>query len=100
MKSLHFAIMAILFTCVSTAGMAQNKKKHKKSATTPVVIDSAKWRADYYIEDRDLAYADPAIGLKKLIGGNRRFVEGREQKMARNPLQSLWDAATAVYPTK
>lgn len=38
---------------------------------------SAKWRADHYVVDRDSANADPRIALRKLMGGNRRFVEDK-----------------------
>ncbi len=66
---------------LSTASFAQKKAKKtitKESQTA--VFDSAKWRADHYIINRDSAYADPRIGLKKLMGGNKRFVEGKSIK--------------------
>lgn len=43
-------------------------------------IDSAKWRAEHYVVDRDSAYADPRVALRKLMGGNRRFVEDKSIK--------------------
>lgn len=49
----------------------------KQPATTQPPIDSAKWRADHYVVNRDSAYANPYIGLRKLMGGNRRFMEDK-----------------------
>lgn len=77
MKAIKLAVMITFFTCLSAEGMAQNKKKVMQKNNSVVIVDSAKWRADYYIEDRDAAYADPQVGLKKLMGGNRRFTEGK-----------------------
>jgi carbonic anhydrase len=56
-----------------TTSQAQNKKSKPRSQP----VDSAAWRAAHYIINRDSAYADPRVGLKKLMGGNRRFVEGK-----------------------
>jgi carbonic anhydrase len=30
---------------------------------------------EHYVVNRDSAYADPRIALKKLVGGNKRFIE-------------------------
>ncbi len=40
-------------------------------------MKSPEWRKDNYIVDRDSASANPYYGLQKLIGGNKRFEEGR-----------------------
>lgn len=57
---------------------AQAKKaKVKKPGAETLVVDSVKWRKEHYIVNRDSAYADPRIGIKKLMGGNKRFVEGK-----------------------
>ncbi|MFM9908250.1 MAG: carbonic anhydrase, partial [Chitinophagaceae bacterium] len=77
MKNINLIIIATFLTCLSTIGMAQNKRKIQKKNIAPVAIDSAKWRAEYYIEDRDTAYTNPRVGLKKLMGGNKRFTEGK-----------------------
>ena len=63
--------------------LSQNKKKKSKSNTTEV-IDSAKWKKEHYVIDRDSAYADPRIALKKLMGGNKRFIEGKSIKPRQN----------------
>ena len=67
-----------MFTLLLTQSIIfAQKKKSKKEVAENVVIDSVQWRIDHYIVNRDSAYADPRIGLKILIGGNRRFVEGK-----------------------
>jgi carbonic anhydrase len=60
---------------------AQRRNRTSQPTTaTSTPIDSAKWRAEHYVVDRDSAYADPYIGLRKLMGGNRRFVENKSIK--------------------
>ena len=60
------------------------EKKTKKSKIVKTEIDSVKWRKEHYVINRDSAYADPRIGLKKLMGGNKRFVEGKSIKPRQN----------------
>ena len=72
MKKITF-VLFILFAIVNLNVFAQSGKKIKKVSTT---IDSVKWRAEHYVINRDSAYADPRIAIKKLMGGNKRFVEG------------------------
>ena len=73
MKNLLIVTAALL---ISTASFSQKKeiKNSKKE------IDSVKWRKEHYVINRDSAYADPRIGIKKLMGGNKRFVEGKTIK--------------------
>lgn len=73
MKNLVFLSATLLFTLLSFS-----QKKEKK--TTKMITDSVAWKKDHYVVDRDSAYADPRIGLKKLMGGNKRFVEGKTIK--------------------
>jgi len=82
----HILLMITILTCLSTAGMAQKKKGTQKINPIPVAFDSAKWRAEYYIQDRDTAYADPRVGLKKLMGGNKRFTEGKSLRPRQDSL--------------
>ena len=66
---------------------AQNKRQKGNATTknkTTAVVDSAKWRAEHYVVNRDSAYADPRIGLRKLMNGNRRFVEGKSIRPRQN----------------
>ena len=80
----HILLVVIILTCLSSTGLAQNKKNTKK--LNSVAVDSAKWRAEYYIEDRDSAYANPRVGLKKLMGGNKRFTEGKSLRPRQDSL--------------
>lgn len=64
---------------LTTASYAQEKKS-KKGAVKKVEINSLKWKKEHYVVNRDSAYADPRIGLKKLMGGNKRFIEGKTIK--------------------
>jgi carbonic anhydrase len=68
---------------LTNATQAQSKKKKFSSVKTEV-IDSVKWKKENYVINRDSAYADPRIGLKKLMGGNKRFVEGKSIKPRQN----------------
>lgn len=40
-------------------------------------IDSLKWENDHYVVDRDTAFVNPWLAIKKLMGGNKRFVENK-----------------------
>lgn len=84
MKKIILTAAALLL--LQNAAFAQNRpaKKSLKAKTEKAPIDSAKWRAERYVIDRDSAYADPRIGLKKLMGGNRRFVEGKSIRPRQN----------------
>lgn len=87
MKKNFLLLTAFLLVC--TAACAQTKKAKKSARTktetptvkadteTVAVLDSVKWRTEHYIINRDSAYANPRIALKKLEGGNRRFLEGK-----------------------
>jgi len=80
------------------AASAQSKKRAtRQKVATPIAIDSAVWRADHYVVDRDSAYTDPRIGLRKLMGGNRRFVEDKSIK-PRQDRATLMDATKGQTP--
>lgn len=65
-------LMATTFLSVN----AQDKKAVKRKNSTSE-IGSAQWKSEHYVVNRDSAYADPRTAIKKLIGGNRRFLEGK-----------------------
>lgn len=77
MRKLSLLLVACVAMQVTVLAQAKKSKTSKTTATKEVAIDSVQWRAEHYIVNRDSAYADPRIGLKKLVGGNRRFVEGK-----------------------
>lgn len=73
-------LVVFVLTLFQNNGIAQNVKKKKEinqKTEAFIILDSAKWRNEHYVINRDSAYADPRVGLKKLMGGNRRFVEGK-----------------------
>ena len=76
-------LVAIVF--VFNTSVKAQKRKPKTENNTEVIKDSAKWRKEHYVINRDSAFADPRIALKKLMGGNKRFIEGKSIK----PRQSL-----------
>lgn len=68
MRILSFLLLITIFA------FAQNRNKNK------VEVGSPEWKKQHYVVDRDSAYADPRVALKKLQGGNKRFVEGKSIK--------------------
>ena len=85
----------ILFLmCLSMGITANSQEKGKKTLKTKVetvAVGSPQWRKEHYVVNRDSAYADPRIGLKKLMGGNKRFIEGKTIKPRQdmNTIKSL-----------
>lgn len=76
MKNLITSIIALLL--LQNVANAQNAKPaHPVKKNAQTAADSAKWKADHYIVDRDSAFKDPKLAIKKLMGGNRRFVENK-----------------------
>ncbi len=71
--------LLLTFLLVQTLTFAQNRKtkKEKSKEVATVITDSAQWRKEHHIINRDSAYANPRIGIQKLIGGNLRFIEGK-----------------------
>jgi carbonic anhydrase len=72
-------IILLLVTSVCSVSFSQTKKLNVKQTKT-ATVDSVKWKKEYYIINRDSAYGDPRIGIKKLMGGNKRFVERKTVK--------------------
>ena len=85
LKPIIMKKIILLFVCLLVSGttFSQVKKANQKQFKK-TEIDSAKWRKEHYVINRDSAYGDPRIALKKLMGGNRRFVEGISIKPRQN----------------
>ena len=85
---LPFALLGLLsLTDAATAvaqGRIKTKAKPAANGLSDAPVDSPKWRAEHYVVDRDSAYADPRVALRKLMGGNRRFVEDKSIKPRQN----------------
>jgi carbonic anhydrase len=73
-------ITILALVLVGNGAVAQKKKTSNTLTVKTTVVDSAKWRIDNYVVNRDSAYANPYVGMRKLMGGNRRFVEGKSIK--------------------
>lgn len=71
------ALSASLLLGATADAQSKRRARQTNPQAAPVPFDSARWRAEHYVVNRDSAYADPRIGLKKLMGGNRRFVEDK-----------------------
>lgn len=83
----HVLILS-LFLAVTAAqqSCAQNKATRQTRPTANTTIrDSAQWRRDNYIVNRDSAYANPYYGLQKLMGGNQRFQQARSIHPRQDP---------------
>ena len=83
----------ILFLMCLSLGFSSysQEKKNKKNTPIKAEIDSPQWKKEHYVVNRDSAYADPRIGIKKLMGGNKRFIEGKTIKPRQdmNTIKSL-----------
>lgn len=71
------ALIGVIFVDANAQRNPKTLNNQKQTPTELAVIDSVKWRAEHYVVNRDSAYADPRVALRKLMGGNKRFVEGK-----------------------
>lgn len=83
-------ILLLVSLNIGVAAYSQENKS-KKDRIKKVEIDSPQWKKEHYVVNRDSAYADPRIGIKKLMGGNKRFIEGKTIKPRQdmNTIKSL-----------
>jgi carbonic anhydrase len=84
MKYLIAAGFMILFA-FSQQAYAQQKTTPKQQSAAKKAMDSAQWRKDNNIVNRDSAYANPYYGMQKLLGGNTRFQKGKSVFPRQNP---------------
>jgi len=71
------ALFALCTLCFFPLFSVAQKANRRASAKQTIPFDSTRWKREHYVINRDSAYLDPRIALKKLMGGNRRFVEGK-----------------------
>ncbi len=91
---LPLALLGLLSFTDSGTAAAQGRTTTKTKAkpvqnglanlATDENMRDPKWRAEHYVVDRDSAYANPRVALRKLMGGNRRFVEDKSIKPRQN----------------
>ncbi len=75
----NFVLLALCLS-LNSIGIAQTKKQSDKKASKKIDVTSEAYKKEYYIVDRDAAFLDPRIAIQKLMGGNKRFVEGKSIK--------------------
>jgi len=68
--SLLLALVLLLLQNAVVAQKSKSRNVHAKAVAT----DSAKLNTDFFIVDRDSAFSDPRIAIRKLHAGNKRFV--------------------------
>lgn len=80
-------LYALFFVSIQNLSAQQKKitEQSQPPATVKIVYDSAKWRSNNYIVNRDSAYINPYYALQKLIGGNKRFEMGRSIHPRQDP---------------
>ncbi|WP_242479008.1 carbonic anhydrase [Hymenobacter lapidiphilus] len=79
LRTCSFLLLALLGW--HSSAEAQTRRTPKTKANPPAAaVNSAQWRAEHYVVDRDSAYGNPYVALRKLMGGNRRFVEDKSIK--------------------
>lgn len=69
----------ILLLLVHLAAGAQQR------ATQPAITDSARWRRENHIVNRDSAFVNPYFAVQKLTGGNWRFQQAKSIFPRRDP---------------
>lgn len=86
-------IMKVILTFMAFTAFLTVAFGQSKTNSTNIDIRKFRWSNDNYTMDRDSAYANPYIGIQKLVGGNKRFVEGKSIKPRQNAetLQKLED---------
>lgn len=76
MRIILTALLLVLGLQTHTAQVKRSNNTNSKNIGAKIT-DSAKWREANYVVDRNAAYKDPRLGIQKLMGGNRRFLEGK-----------------------
>lgn len=85
---LKFIILLITLFSISFKNISAQQKDTKQKpppATAKIKYDSAKWRSNNYIVNRDSAFINPYYALQKLAGGNKRFEMGKSIHPRQDP---------------
>ena len=91
-------LLLVAFLAFQNEGFCQKTKSKKNKPNKVMTLqDSLKWRKEHYVINRDSAYNDPRIAIKKLAGGNRRFLEGKSIKPRQN-LETLKKLEEGQHP--
>lgn len=88
----------LFFICTQQASAQRRAatQPNRTSVSNNNKTDSAKWRKDNYIVDRDSAYNNPYYALQKLTGENKRFEQARSIHPRQDPalIKRLSDGQT------
>ena len=90
--------LLIAFLAFQNVGFCQKTKSKKNKASKVMILqDSLRWKKEHYAINRDFACNDPRIAIKKLAGGNKRFLERKSIKPRQN-LETLKKLEDGQYP--
>jgi len=95
-KNLPIIILTLFFIPTSACTQQRPATQKRTPVSQTLKIDSAKWRIDNYIVNRDSAYINPYYALQKLRGGNKRFQQARSIHPRQDPalIKRLSDGQT------
>lgn len=77
-------VIIISMSCSGTA-QVNSRPSVKDTINLAEKMESAEWRKENYIVNRDSAYANPYYAMQKLIGGNKRFQNGHSIHPRQDP---------------
>lgn len=85
MKNTILSLKTILSGLITLLYLQHSASAQNVKLATPVNekrsnTDTVKWDNDHYLVDRDSAFKNPLLAIKKLMGGNKRFVENRSTR--------------------
>ena len=92
--------LLIAFLAFQNIGFCQiTKSKKNKARKVMTLQDSLRGRKEHYVINRDSAYNDPRIAIKKLAGGNKRFLDGKSINPRQNleTLKKLEDGQHSIF---
>lgn len=85
-KNKNLIVLSCMFFLVLQVSCAQTRTTtQEEAAALKQNMEDPEWRKDNYIVDRDSAYANPYYAMQKLIGGNKRFEQGRSIHPRQDP---------------
>lgn len=85
MRYIFYLSTILIFAQTTIAQQKKGKQKKPTPVVTSPTIDSAKWRRENNIVNRDSAYINPYYALQKLTGGNKRFQQAKSIHPRQDP---------------
>jgi carbonic anhydrase len=92
----YLFIFLALSSITAQQACTQTRSATRARPATAATIDSARWKIDNYIVNRDSAYSNPYYAMQKLQGGNKRFEQARSIHPRQDPalIKRLSDGQT------